>query len=49
MINEMCEFLAYFTFMIVVMGLTFFFMMFFVESIIGLILLYLFRKIIKRL
>lgn len=49
MINELHEFLAYFIFMLVGMAFGFVLLMYFVEMIIGIIFLILFRKIIKRI
>jgi hypothetical protein len=49
MIEELKELLAYSTFMLSIMAITFFVLMFFAESILGIILLLLFRKIIKRI
>jgi hypothetical protein len=49
MIEELKELLAYSTFMLSIMAITFFVLMFFAESILGIILLLLFRKLIKRI
>lgn len=49
MINELQEFIHYFIFILVGMAFGFFLCMYFVEMLIGVIFLYLFRKLIKRL
>ena len=49
MIEELKELFAYSTFMLSIMALTFFVLTFFVETILGIILLLLFRKLIKKL
>lgn len=49
MINELHEFLAYLLFMLVGMAFGFMLLMYFVEMIIGVIFVILFRKIIKRI
>lgn len=49
MIEELKELLAYSTFMISIMAITFFILMFFAETVLGIILLLLFRKLIKKI
>jgi hypothetical protein len=48
-INEFIEFTANLTFMLVIIGLTFFVLTFFVECLCAGILLYLLKPLIKRL
>lgn len=47
--NELNELIANLTFMLVIMGLTFYVLTFFVEFLCAGILLYLFRPLIKRI
>ena len=49
MLDEMYEFLANLTFMLAIMGITFFVLTFFVECLCAGILLYLLKPLIKRI
>jgi predicted PurR-regulated permease PerM len=49
MLDEMYEFFANLTFMLVIIGLTFFVLTFFVECLCAGILLYLLKPLIKRI
>jgi hypothetical protein len=49
LISELIEFLANLTFMLVIIGLTFFVLTFFVECLCAGILLYLLKPLIKRI